>query len=93
MAQAHIDDNRVKTLLAYNDTTGLTEPARVDASDDELLIEVYYVTDMLSPTTVSDDMQDDNRVPVGRAIDDDDGTVEPIRADRYSTGYLLVDLA
>ena len=61
MNTAKIDQNDVKTWLAYNETTGLVEPIRVDPVTDAIL--VYEVAiDANTPTDINDAHIDQNDV-------------------------------
>ena len=73
-----MDENHVVPILAYNETTGLTEPARVDPVTGAIL--VYGVSASTgSPSAVTTFPRDDNHVAVKGAYNETTELVEAVR--------------
>lgn len=88
--EAHIDENDVKTWLAYNETTGLVEPVRVDPVTGA--IEVFLVADTgLTYTTVESAKIDQNDVKTKTAYNNILDKIESLRCGRG--GELKITLA
>ena len=87
MPTANIDQNDTGTLLAQNDTTGLTERLRVDPVLDAL--EVFVVAnDALTPTALNHAKIDANDKATLLAFNETSGLVEALRCS--SDGVLKV---
>ncbi len=87
MSQAHIDQNDVKTRLAYNGTTTLVEPIRCDAVLDYL--EIYNAgVGSGTFTAIPNSKIDQNDVKTLLAYNETTGLVECCRCD--ANGNLLV---
>ena len=85
--EARTDQNDVKTWLAYNDTTGIVEPVRVDPVTDALL--VYEVSaDANSPATLNNAKIDQNDQSTLLGFNETTGLVEALRSG--VNGELLV---
>ena len=88
MADSAIDNNRVHSSLAYNSSTGLSEPIQVATASGRLLIDISIVSES-SPSTIAE-IRDGNYVP-GMICVDDNGTIVPLIADSRN-GLLFVDI-
>lgn len=84
MSNAKTDQNDVKTWLAYNETTGLVEPVRVDPVLNAILI--YAVTpDVNIPAALNrakhdgDNTRTGNAVPTITALNSTTGLIEAMR--------------
>ncbi len=85
--QAKIDQNDVKTWLAYNETTGLVEPVRVDP----ILgyVEIYAVNDSgQTYTAINNAKIDQNDTKTLLAYNETTGAIEALRSS--TNGELLV---
>lgn len=84
---AKIDQNDVKTWLAYNETTGLVESVYVDPATDALMI---YVSTSGTPTVtaLNNAKIDQNDVKTLLSYNETTGLVEALRCD--SSANLLV---
>ena len=90
--QAHIDQNDVKTWLAYNETTGLVEPVQVDPITGAIL--VYAVPDTgLTYTTVEGAKIDANDVKTITAYNNILDKIESLRCGRGGELLITVPLA
>lgn len=89
MANARIDDNRERTALAVNDTTGLPERLLVDASTGRLLIAIQVVTEPSSPT-LNNSKIDGNYEHTALAVDSSNNPV-PLHIDSRN-GFLFADV-
>lgn len=84
---SYIDSNDKPTLLAYNDTTGLVEPIRVDSTFGYL--EVFGVAaDSNTPTTINRAFIDANDNATLTAYNETTGQIEALRCG--INGELLV---
>lgn len=73
-----MDNNHVVPILCYNETTGLTEPARVDPVTGALL--VYGVSATTgTPSDITVFPRDENHVAVKGAYNETSGEVEAVR--------------
>ena len=89
MSDSRIDQNDKGTMLAQNDTTGLTERWRVDPTLNYL--EVFLVTDDgLTPTTLNTAKIDANDKATLLAFNETTGLPEALRCD--SNGVLKVTM-
>lgn len=89
MSNAQIDQNDVKTWLAYNETTGLVEPVRVDPVFGA--IEVFVVTDTVGAITALNTAKiDQNDVKTLLGYNETTGLTEALRCG--NNGELLVTL-
>lgn len=89
---AGIDQNDVKTWLAYNDTTGLVENVRVDPITGALL--VYGVPDTgLTYTTIEGAKIDGNDVKTKTAYNNIIDKTESLRCGRGGELKIIVPLA
>ena len=89
MANSAIDNNRNATALAV-DTTGATQPLRVDVSTSRLLL-VITPMGTTTPATVTRKV-DANRNGTSAAVTDDANlTITPLIVDNR-TGFLFVDV-
>lgn len=87
MSNAKIDQNDVKTWLAYNETTGLVEPVRVDPILGA--IEVFGVASSgLVYTTIPNAKIDENDTKTLLGYNETTGLVEALRCG--NNGELLV---
>lgn len=87
MANAKIDENDKPTWLAYNETTGLVEPVRVDPITGA--IEVYgVIPDSNIPATINNALIDENDNATLLGYNETTGLVEPLRCG--SGGELLI---
>jgi len=85
--QAKIDQNDVKTWLAYNETTGLVEPVRVDPVTDALLI--YIVAPCSDAAlTLNSAKIDENDTKTLLGYNETTGLVESLRC--CDGGELLI---
>lgn len=89
MAQASIDNNNVKTILAYNETTGLAEPIQVATASGRLLLDITVVTTS-TPGTIPG-VRDQNFVPGLLCVETDTDTISPFIIDSRN-GLLYVDV-
>lgn len=81
------DPNHIVPILCYNETTGLTEFARVDPATGYVL--VYAVTPgASSPSALNTFLRDPNHVTARGAYNESTSLVEPVRCD--SNGNILV---
>ena len=88
--EARIDQNDVKTWVAYNETTGATEPIQVDPTTGAILI--FGVTGTgLTYTTREGAKIDENDVKTKTAYNNILDKNESLRCDR--SGNLLITLA
>lgn len=86
----YIDENDVKTWLAYNETTGLVEPVRVDPVTGAL--KCFGVADTgLTYTEVEGAKIDGNDVKTITAYNNINDKIESLRCGR--SGELLITLA
>lgn len=75
---AKIDQNEVKTWLAYNETTGLVEQVRVDPVFG--YVEVFVVEDDgLTPSALNHALIDQNKVKTKLAYNENTVLVEALR--------------
>lgn len=87
MSDAKIDQNDKPTWLAYNDTTGLVEPVRVDPVTEA--IEVFAVTDTsLVYTAIPNAKIDGNDKATLLGYNETTGLVEALRGG--ANGELLI---
>ena len=87
MSNAKIDQNDQATWLAYNETTGIVEPVRVDPTLGYL--EVYVVPiDSNTPTTLNNAKIDQNDTSTLLGYNETTGLVEALRCG--SNGELLL---
>lgn len=89
MSNAKIDENDVKTWLAYNETTGLVEPLRVDPIFGYL--EVFNVANTGSATGTEQIARiDENDAKTKLGYNETSGLIEALRCD--SNGNLITIL-
>lgn len=88
MSNSKIDQNSVKTWLAYNETTGLVEPVAVDSVTGALLV---YVTGAggVPPNSLDTAKIDENEVKTLLGYNETTGLVEALRCS--ITGDLLIN--
>lgn len=87
MSNAKIDENDVKTWLAYNETTGLVEPVRVDPVLG--YVEVYNVVATAGTyTAIPNAKIDENHVKTLLAWNEDTNLIEAVRSS--DNGELIV---
>lgn len=72
------DQNFVTSLLCYNETTGLVEPARVDPATGALLIFITSETSS-NPTSIENAKRDQNDVSSGLGYNESSGLTDCIR--------------
>jgi hypothetical protein len=90
--EAKIDQNDVKTWLAYNETTGLVEPVRVDPVTGAL--KCFGVADTgLTYTTVIGAKIDANDVKIKTAYNNIIDNLESLRCGRGGELLITVPLA
>lgn len=78
MADAKRDQDFITSLLCYNETTGLVEPARVDPATGALLI--YAVSESASsPSSIQNAKRDQNDVPSALGYNETTGLTEALR--------------
>lgn len=85
---SRIDDNDIKTWIAYNETTGLPDRVCVDPVTGAVLI--YNVSNLSAPTVPSrnDAQRDGNDSPTALGYDDVTGKTECFRCD--TGGNLII---
>lgn len=89
MNNAKRDKNRITTMLAYNEATGLTETILIDGVTDEILIDVHYKAEG-TPQDLPIAHRDDNYIPAMLAVRESDDEIDSIRCS--DNGHILVEL-
>lgn len=85
--RALIDANDIRTWIAYNDTTGLIEPVRVDPVTGAVLIYIVGTTSV-TPSSINHALHDANDSATQIGYDDTTGAPECMRCD--TNGNLLI---
>ena len=90
MPVAKIDDNRVRTVLGWDDTNSVTEPLQVATASGRLLLDLSVVTSTTPGALTAE--YDDIRVPLAYAVSDDaNETITPLMIDARN-GVIFIDL-